>query len=132
MLDQSFPMSLGAGGHGPRGGLKGQEGGCSRLEPLHLYQRGPVEEDRIADMTAWINRYQSAAARLSVQPELPNLTCSLTLKSLKTTPLETVLKDPGLREKFSRNSVSLVRENFTTAIMARRTLEYYRDLLSAR
>lgn len=46
--------------------------------------------------------------------------------------LETVLKDPGLREKFSRNSVSLVRENFTTAIMARRTLQYYRDLLSAR
>ncbi|MDD2804172.1 MAG: glycosyltransferase [Elusimicrobiales bacterium] len=46
--------------------------------------------------------------------------------------LETVLKDPGLREKFSANSVSLVRENFTTAIMARRTLDYYRDLLAAK
>jgi len=46
--------------------------------------------------------------------------------------LETVLKDPGLREKFSANSVSLVRENFTTAIMARRTLDYYRELLAAR
>ena len=44
--------------------------------------------------------------------------------------LETVLKDPGLRERFSAASVSLVRENFTTAIMARRTLEYYRELLA--
>lgn len=46
--------------------------------------------------------------------------------------LEMVLKDPALREKFSGNSVSLVRDNFTTAIMARRTLDYYRDLLAAR
>jgi len=44
--------------------------------------------------------------------------------------LETVLKDPRLRERFSAASVSLVRENFTTAIMARRTLEYYRELLA--
>ena len=43
--------------------------------------------------------------------------------------LETVLRDPGLRGKFSQNSVSLVREGFTTAIMAARTLEYYRELL---
>lgn len=46
--------------------------------------------------------------------------------------LEAVLRDPGLREKFSGNSVSLVRENFTTAIMGRRTLEYYLELLAAR
>lgn len=46
--------------------------------------------------------------------------------------LATVLKDPGLREKFSQNSVALVREKFTTAIMARRTLEYYRELLEER
>lgn len=45
--------------------------------------------------------------------------------------LETVLRDPGLRGKFSENSVSLVRDNFTTAIMGRRTLEYYRELLAA-
>jgi len=43
--------------------------------------------------------------------------------------LETVLRDPGLREKFSRNSVSLVKEGFTAAIMGARTLEYYRELL---
>jgi len=43
--------------------------------------------------------------------------------------LETVLRDPGLREKFSKNSVSLVREGFTAAIMGARTLEYYRELL---
>ena len=46
--------------------------------------------------------------------------------------LETVLKDPGLRGKFSGNSVKLVREKFTAAIMGARTLAYYRDLLAAR
>lgn len=46
--------------------------------------------------------------------------------------LETVLRDRALREKFSKNSVALVREGFTTAIMGRRTLEYYRDLLARR
>ena len=46
--------------------------------------------------------------------------------------LETVLRDPALRDKFSKNSVTLVREGFTTAIMGRRTLEYYRDLLARR
>lgn len=46
--------------------------------------------------------------------------------------LEKVLKDPSLRAKFSENSVSLVRENFTTAIMGRRTLDYYLELLAAR
>lgn len=45
--------------------------------------------------------------------------------------LERVLRDPGLREKFSGNSVSLVRESFTSAIMGKRTLEYYRELLRA-
>ncbi len=60
---------------------------------LSLYQRGPLGEDRLADLTAWVHRYQSASARLSLQPELPHLTCSLTLKSLQATPLETVLKD---------------------------------------
>lgn len=45
--------------------------------------------------------------------------------------LEAVLKDPGLRARFSENSVKLVRENFTTAIMGARTLAYYRDLLAA-
>lgn len=44
--------------------------------------------------------------------------------------LETVLKSPELRAKFSENSVSLVREGFTTAIMGRRTLDYYRELLA--
>jgi len=44
--------------------------------------------------------------------------------------LERVLRDPGLREKFSRNSVALVRENFTTAIMGARTLAYYKELLA--
>ncbi|MBI4350564.1 MAG: glycosyltransferase [Elusimicrobia bacterium] len=43
--------------------------------------------------------------------------------------LETALRDPGLREKFSRESVALVRSGFTTAIMGARTLEYYRELL---
>jgi glycosyltransferase involved in cell wall biosynthesis len=43
--------------------------------------------------------------------------------------LEAVLRDRALREKFSRNSVALIREGFTTAIMGRRTLEYYRELL---
>ncbi len=46
--------------------------------------------------------------------------------------LEEVLRDPGLRERFSKNSVSLVRDSFTTAIMGRRTLEYYQELLAAR
>ncbi|OGR44343.1 MAG: hypothetical protein A2X35_02645 [Elusimicrobia bacterium GWA2_61_42] len=46
--------------------------------------------------------------------------------------LETILRTPGLREKFSGNSVSLVRDGFTTAIMGRRTLEYYRELLGKR
>ncbi len=46
--------------------------------------------------------------------------------------LETVLRDPGLREKLSKNSVSLVREGFTTAIMGARTLGYYKELLSAK
>ncbi len=45
--------------------------------------------------------------------------------------LETVLRSPELRAKFSQNSVSLVREGFTTAIMGRRTLDYYRELLAA-
>ena len=45
--------------------------------------------------------------------------------------LETVLKDPGLRNKFSKNSVETVRAGFTTAIMGRRTLEYYRELIAA-
>jgi glycosyltransferase involved in cell wall biosynthesis len=45
--------------------------------------------------------------------------------------LETVLKNPDLRDKFSKNSVETVRAGFTTAIMGRRTLEYYRELLSA-
>ena len=45
--------------------------------------------------------------------------------------LETLLRDPGLRERFSKNSVSLVREGFTTAIMGARTLAYYRELLAA-
>ncbi|PJA15396.1 MAG: hypothetical protein COX65_04225 [Elusimicrobia bacterium CG_4_10_14_0_2_um_filter_56_8] len=44
--------------------------------------------------------------------------------------LQTVLRDPGLRRKFSRNSVALVREKFTTAIMGARTLAYYKELLS--
>ncbi len=44
--------------------------------------------------------------------------------------LETVLRDPGLREKFSRNSVDTVRAGFTAAIMGARTLEYYRELLA--
>lgn len=44
--------------------------------------------------------------------------------------LERVLRDPGLRARFSENSVELVRENFSTAILGRRTLEYYRDLLA--
>jgi len=43
--------------------------------------------------------------------------------------LRKVLLNPELREKFSRNSVSLVRKSFTTAIMGVRTLEYYRELL---
>lgn len=43
-----------------------------------------------------------------------------------------VLADPALRGKFSAASVALVREKFTTAIMGRRTLEYYRELLAAR
>ncbi len=45
--------------------------------------------------------------------------------------LETVLKDPDLRNRFSENSVAAVRAGFTTAIMGRRTLEYYRELLAA-
>ncbi len=45
--------------------------------------------------------------------------------------LERVLKDPSLRGRFSENSVSLVRERFSTEVMARRTLEYYRELLGA-
>ena len=46
--------------------------------------------------------------------------------------LEEVLRDPGLRERFSKNSVSLVRDNFSTSIMGRRTLEYYEELLAKR
>ncbi len=46
--------------------------------------------------------------------------------------LETLLRSPDLRKKFSRNSVTLVRENFTTGIMAARTLEYYRELIAAK
>lgn len=46
--------------------------------------------------------------------------------------LETVLKDPGLREKFSGNAVATVRAGFTTAIMGARYLEYYRELLAKR
>lgn len=45
--------------------------------------------------------------------------------------LEKVLRDPGLRAEFSRNSVEAVRGGFTTAIMGRRTLDYYRELISA-
>jgi len=44
--------------------------------------------------------------------------------------LEAVLRDPGLREKLSGNSVPLVREKFSAAIMGVRTLEYYKELLS--
>ncbi|MDP2866756.1 MAG: glycosyltransferase family 1 protein, partial [Elusimicrobiota bacterium] len=44
--------------------------------------------------------------------------------------LEIVLGDPGLREKLSRNSVPLVREKFSAAVMGARTLEYYKELLS--
>lgn len=44
--------------------------------------------------------------------------------------LEAALRDRSLREKISKNSAALVRGNFTTAIMGRRTLEYYRELLS--
>jgi len=44
--------------------------------------------------------------------------------------LQTVLGDPALREKFSAASVALVRENFTTAIMASRTRDYYLELLA--
>lgn len=46
--------------------------------------------------------------------------------------LGAVLADPGLREKFSKSSVALVSSGFTTAIMARRTLDYYSELLAAR
>lgn len=46
--------------------------------------------------------------------------------------LEKVLKDPALRAKFSENSVETVRAGFTTAIMGRRTLEYYQELLARR
>jgi glycosyltransferase involved in cell wall biosynthesis len=46
--------------------------------------------------------------------------------------LETVLKDPALRAELAGNSVSVVREGFTTGIMAARTLAYYRELLAAR
>ena len=46
--------------------------------------------------------------------------------------LETALRDPGLREKFSRNSVPLVREKFSAAIMGVRTLEYYQELICKR
>jgi glycosyltransferase involved in cell wall biosynthesis len=46
--------------------------------------------------------------------------------------LEAVLRDPALRTRFSARSVSLVREKFSTAIMARRTLDYYLELLAAR
>ena len=45
--------------------------------------------------------------------------------------LEKVLQDQDLRNEFSRNSVETVRAGFTTAIMGRRTLEYYLELLSA-
>ncbi|HNW43500.1 MAG TPA: glycosyltransferase [Elusimicrobiales bacterium] len=44
--------------------------------------------------------------------------------------LETVLRDPGLRAKFSDSSVGAVRAGFTTAIMGERTLAYYRELLA--
>lgn len=44
--------------------------------------------------------------------------------------LERVLTDPGLRAGFSAASVSLVRDGFTTDIMARRTLAYYEELLA--
>lgn len=44
--------------------------------------------------------------------------------------LETVLKDPELRIKFSKNSVETVRGGFTTAIMGRRTAEYYQELIA--
>ena len=43
--------------------------------------------------------------------------------------LEEALRDPSLRQKFSQNSVSLVGEKFTTAIMGARTLSYYLELL---
>ncbi|MDO8802860.1 MAG: glycosyltransferase [Elusimicrobiota bacterium] len=46
--------------------------------------------------------------------------------------LRTVLRDHGLRGKLSRNSISLVREGFTTAIMGARTLQYYDELLYRR
>lgn len=43
--------------------------------------------------------------------------------------LRKVLCDSYLCEKFSRNSVSLVRKGFTSSIMGVRTLEYYNELL---
>lgn len=46
--------------------------------------------------------------------------------------LETLLKNADLRSELSKNSVSLVRENFTVEIMGARTLAYYRELLSRR
>ncbi|MCM2267571.1 MAG: glycosyltransferase family 4 protein [Elusimicrobiales bacterium] len=46
--------------------------------------------------------------------------------------LEKVLKDPALRGRFAAASVALVTEKFSTAIMGRRTLEYYRELLAKR
>jgi len=46
--------------------------------------------------------------------------------------LETVLKTPGLREKFSGRAVELANAKFTTAVMGARTLEYYRELLAKR
>jgi glycosyltransferase involved in cell wall biosynthesis len=46
--------------------------------------------------------------------------------------LEAVLRDPSLRARFSAESVLLVRSGFTTAIMARRTLDYYLELLARR
>jgi glycosyltransferase involved in cell wall biosynthesis len=46
--------------------------------------------------------------------------------------LGTLLTDPDLRGRLSRNSAETVRGGFTTAIMAGRTLEYYRALLAAR
>lgn len=46
--------------------------------------------------------------------------------------LETLLKDPVLRARFSSRSVELVRAGFTTKVMGERTLAYYRELIAKR
>ena len=45
--------------------------------------------------------------------------------------VETLLKDASLRDGLTKRSVALVRDNFTVEVMGKRTLAYYRELLSA-